>query len=381
MQVPVTVRSPQHSLVLLAVAALRPNEQLIVLSLPCIRNLLVLRLVEAVDHLADSPVAPAVGSAVGSVGVEQGIVATEALDLDGQPAVLPQRRRGMEANHFLDLRRYGVDPAVFAESLGVGHVSTFLVRVVKLARLSEDPFACHRGHVLIEALAKELQSSAFVEAVEPLGIVLVILGEWNPLGIKDHGCGPFWLAIQSIDLRVAAFHNTVHLGNDVREGEVTAENTDTEVIVARPIGVVSHFSHFVEQSFDGIFVVPPYCSEAVRTLAANRFEVVVGVAVDFDSVVGDNAEITRATSKNSIEEVGVRTGIDGLDLGIVVYKPDLTDMVAKQSKATTKLTVASCLCIPTDVHISALPVREEEFVVFQKVVQLARTPTNADIEE
>ena len=97
------------------------------------------------------------------------------------------------------------------------------------------------------------------------------------------------------------------------------------------------------------------------SLAANRLEVVVGVAVDFDSVVGDNAKITRAASKNSIEKVGVRTGIDGLDLGIVVYKPDLADVVAEQSKATTKLTVASCLCMPTNVHISALSVREEEF--------------------
>lgn len=71
MQVPITIRSPQHSLVLLAVAAVRPNEQLIVLSLPCIRNLLVLRLVEAINNLADSRIAPAVGSAVRRVGVEQ----------------------------------------------------------------------------------------------------------------------------------------------------------------------------------------------------------------------------------------------------------------------------------------------------------------------
>lgn len=90
MQVPISVRSPQHPLVLLAVAAVRSNEQLVVLSLPRIRNLLVLRLVEAVNDLADSRVAPAVRRAVGSIFVEHGLVAAEALDLDGEPAVLPQ---------------------------------------------------------------------------------------------------------------------------------------------------------------------------------------------------------------------------------------------------------------------------------------------------
>ena len=87
----------------------------------------------------------------------------------------------------------------------------------------------------------------------------------------------------------------------------------------------------------------------------------VGVAVDLDGVMGDDAKVAGASSKDGIEEVWVRTGIDGLDLGIVVNKPDLADVVAKQSKATTKLTVASCLCMPTNVHISALSVREEEF--------------------
>ena len=87
----------------MTLTALGPNEQLVVLSLPRIRDRLILRLVEAVNHLADSRVAPAVRSAVGSVCVEHGLVAAEALDLDGKPAVLPQRGCGVEANHFLDL--------------------------------------------------------------------------------------------------------------------------------------------------------------------------------------------------------------------------------------------------------------------------------------
>lgn len=87
--------------------------------------------------------------------------------------------------------------------------------MVELARLSENPFAGHRGHVLIEALAEKLQSATLVEAIEPLGIILVVLGERHPLGIEDHSCGPLWLAVQSVDLRGVALHNTIHLRNDV----------------------------------------------------------------------------------------------------------------------------------------------------------------------
>jgi hypothetical protein len=88
-QVPITVRAPQHPLVLLAEAAVRSNKQLVVLCLPGVGGFFVLGLVEAVEHLADCRVAPAVGCAVGGVGVEFGGGAAEALDLHGEPAVSP----------------------------------------------------------------------------------------------------------------------------------------------------------------------------------------------------------------------------------------------------------------------------------------------------
>jgi hypothetical protein len=75
-------------------------------------------------------------------------------------------------------------------------------------------------------------------------------------------------------------------------------------------------------------------------LPANRLKVVVGVAVDFDSVVRDDTKIARAASEDCIEQFRIRAGIDGLDLGIVVNEPDLADMIAKEPKAATKLSVA-----------------------------------------
>jgi hypothetical protein len=128
-------------------------------------------------------------------------------------------------------------------------------------------------------------------------------------------------------------------------------------------------------------VVPPYCSEAVRTLATNRLEVVVCVAVHLDGIVSDDAEVARTAPKNGVEEIGVRAGIDGLDLGIVVYKPDLPNMVTEQPKATAKLAVASCLRMPADMHISTLSVWEEQVVLFQEAIELTKTEADTDVDE
>jgi hypothetical protein len=75
-------------------------------------------------------------------------------------------------------------------------------------------------------------------------------------------------------------------------------------------------------------------------LPTDGLKVVVGVTVNFDSVVCDDTEVARAASEDCIEQFRIRAGIDGLDLGIVVNEPDLTDVIAEEPKAATKLSVA-----------------------------------------
>jgi hypothetical protein len=75
-------------------------------------------------------------------------------------------------------------------------------------------------------------------------------------------------------------------------------------------------------------------------LPTNGLKVVVGVAVDCDSVVRDDTEVARAASEDCIEQFRIRAGIDCLDLGVVVYEPDLADVIAEKSKAATKLSIA-----------------------------------------
>ena len=46
------------------------------------------------------------------------------------------------------------------------------------------------------------------------------------------------------------------------------------------------------------------------TLAAHGLEVVVGVAVHFESVVRDDAKVAGATAEDCVEEVRVGAGVD-----------------------------------------------------------------------
>jgi hypothetical protein len=57
-------------------------------------------------------------------------------------------------------------------------------------------------------------------------------------------------------------------------------------------------------------------------LPTNGLKVVVGVAVDCDSVVRDDTEVARAASEDCIEQFRIRAGID------------------EKSKAATKLSIA-----------------------------------------
>ncbi|CAI6317328.1 unnamed protein product [Periconia digitata] len=101
----------------------------------------------------------------------------------------------------------------------------------------------------------------------------------------------------------------------------------------------------------------------------------------FDRVVRYDPEIAWTTSEDRVEQLGVRTGVDGFDFGIVVYKPDLTDVVAKQPEAATKLTISSGLCMPTNVDIRTLSMWEEQPVGGQKAVQLTKTEADTDVDE
>ena len=89
--VPITIRGPEHTFILLAKRTVLTAHDLVVDILPTFRERFTcLALVmEAVERLADCRVSPAVGCAVVAIGIELRVFPAIALDLNGEKAILP----------------------------------------------------------------------------------------------------------------------------------------------------------------------------------------------------------------------------------------------------------------------------------------------------
>lgn len=116
-------------------------------------------------------------------------------------------------------------------------------------------------------------------------------------------------------------------------------------------------------------------------MATNSLEVVAGVAVDFEGVVGDDAEVARTPAEDRIEELRVGAGVDGLQFGIVVDEPDLPHMITQEAEAAAQLTVATRLSMSSNVDTLALAVWDEQAVHLEEAVELAKTDTDAAVDE
>ena len=90
--IPITIRGPEHTLILLAESAVLAAHELVVDILPTFRErfAFLALFVEAVQHLANRRVSPAVGRAVVPIGIVLRVFPAVALDLDGEKAILPQ---------------------------------------------------------------------------------------------------------------------------------------------------------------------------------------------------------------------------------------------------------------------------------------------------
>jgi len=57
-------------------------------------------------------------------------------------------------------------------------------------------------------------------------------------------------------------------------------------------------------------------------------EILIGVTVDLDRVVRNDAEIAWTTATNGVEKLRVRALVDVFDLAFVIDQTDVSDMVA-----------------------------------------------------
>ena len=113
--IPVTIRSPEHTLILLAERAVLAVHELIVDTLPTFRErfTFLALFVEAVQRLANCRVSPAVGRAVVPIGIVLRVFPAKALDLDRQKAILPQIEMAYrQSQDLMDSVGYLVDPFV-----------------------------------------------------------------------------------------------------------------------------------------------------------------------------------------------------------------------------------------------------------------------------
>lgn len=199
------------------------------------------------------------------------------------------------------------------------------VRMVKLTDIPEDPLACHLRHGIrrIEAkLAGEVdRATHMLKSLEPRRgfiVELVVFGEWDPLRVEDYTRRPTRDPIPAKYMRVRFLHASVQTRHEVQQWSIGAKHTDAEVKVPWKLGIVGHFSNFAHQLRYDSLVVKPESSHTVWAGSAFVREVVVLVAIDLDRVVRDDAEVSRTSAADGVEELWIRLLVDLPDLRFVV---------------------------------------------------------------
>jgi hypothetical protein len=75
--------------------------------------------------------------------------------------------------------------------------------------------------------------------------------------------------------------------------------------------------------------------------------------------MSDNAEVTRAATENGVEELRVTLLGDVLNGAVVINQTDLDNVIAKETKTTTELTIATSLAVTTGADVGTLSMRHE----------------------
>jgi hypothetical protein len=63
--------------------------------------------------------------------------------------------------------------------------------------------------------------------------------------------------------------------------------------------------------------------------------------------MGDNAEVTRAATEDGVEELRVTLFCDVLNGAIVINETNLDNVIAKETKTATELTISTSLAVTT----------------------------------
>lgn len=87
----------------------------------------------------------------------------------------------------------------------------------------------------------------------------------------------------------------------MEQRKVRAQDADAEVIVRREVGVIRHLGDLVQQRGQCLLVIPPKRPQALGQISSNK--VLIGVTVDLDRVVRDDAEVAWAAAEYGVEKL------------------------------------------------------------------------------
>jgi len=226
-------RTPQNAAILLAKDALRADSFLLVTHMPQDRRVVrSFTFVERVERATYGGVAPGIRRTIVRVCGEFGMLATEALDLSRDVASVQVR-----LYESIDALCKPFGPLVFHQGGRIGEMGAFDVRQLEFADVAEDPVGGELRHGLDFVLGVD---GMFGDGFEPAVVRAVLRAKGHPLRIDNNRARPDLNTVFAVDLRVLVFLEVVSFGDEGWELEGGREDTDTEVVVAREVGVVRH---------------------------------------------------------------------------------------------------------------------------------------------
>ena len=89
-----------------------------------------------------------------------------------------------------------------------------------------------------------------------------------------------------------------------------------------------------------------------------------------------NAEVSRAASKNGVEQLG-RCGLgDFFEIAVVIQHLERDNVVSEQTKTANELTPAACLDVAPETDIGTLSMWHEELVRREICIELSQIPAD-----
>ena len=167
--------------------------------------------------------------------------------------------------------------------------------------------------------------------------------------VRDNGAGEERKVVFyfPVNLRMVLRHLLVQiLIEEIQDREFFTEHAHTEIIVPGELIIVRHLSQNTQKSFQGLRGVQ------IQSLQSSGTSVVL-IAIDFDSEVSDHGQVSRTTSKNGVEKLGIALSRDFFEIACMVHNLERQDLVTKKAETASQLSKSTSLDMSAEMDIFA----------------------------